>query len=345
MIYGVDVSNHQASFDFSDWDFAFVKCSEGTGFTDGRFDQHTTRAQQTGCLVAAYHFLRSDASPADQVATVRSLVPTSMPVIPDVESIKNGNTLVSAPTLGQMVDFVAGLRAAGYAVPLLYLPRWYWDFWGRPNLAGLGLPPLWNSWYPDYIARPREEAVDLVPASAWAGFGGLDVAVMQFTSTPFDQNAFPGMRQELNEILFGNIRKEEDMPIVIKGDGDAMYVVTSDGQDFIKRHIGGPEAILLEKAGVPTIMLSQGDVDAIPNMWAGLTSQLNQELSAKVAALTAKVDVGFGQLLDDEAKIVAEVRKVATGGLDVPTLAALLVAQVGPALATELGQRLLGSEA
>lgn len=250
MIYGVDVSNHQATFDFGDWDFAFVKSSEGTGFRDGRFGQHTANARAQGCAVAAYHFLRSDASIADQVATVRSLVPLDMPVIPDVEWIKNGSTTVSAPTLGQTVDFVSQLRAVGYAVPLLYLPRWYWDYWGRPSLAGLGLPPLWNSWYPDYVARPREEAVRMVPASAWAGFGGLDIAVMQFTSSPFDQNGFPGTREELNALLGGSTREEEgSMDRIVKAsDSNAVYLARLDPKGPSARHLSGEEAALFPDA-------------------------------------------------------------------------------------------------
>lgn len=43
----------------------------------------------------------------------------------------------------------------------------------------------------------------MVPQSAWNSYGGLPVGVMQFTSTPFDQNWFPGTREQLAAALNG----------------------------------------------------------------------------------------------------------------------------------------------
>jgi hypothetical protein len=123
---------------------------------------------------------------------------------------------------------------------------------------------------------------------------------------------------------------EHDMPIVVKSpDNDAMYAVTSDGQDFMKRHINGLEAALLEKAGVPTHVLPQDQVDAIPSMWDGLTHQLSQALSAKVddavrrlAALEERpvADV-------DEAALAEELAARGLGGTD-PVVVKAALAEV-----------------
>lgn len=191
-VFGVDVSNHQKSFNFRGWDFAFIKSSEGNGFRDAYFAGHLANARAAGCLVAAYHYQRN-VSAQSQVDLIKSMVPRDVPVIIDVED--------GSGPLSLTREIIRLLREEGYDVPFLYLPRWYWSRIGSPSLAGL--PALWASWYPDYVARPREVGINMVPQSAWAPYGGLSVGIMQFTSTPFDQNYFPGTRDQLAAILNG----------------------------------------------------------------------------------------------------------------------------------------------
>jgi lysozyme len=192
-VFGVDVSNHQKSFNFTGWDFAFIKSSEGNGFRDAYFSGHLANARRAGCLVAAYHYQR-DVSAQSQVDLIKSMVPLDVPVIIDVED--------GSGSLALTREIIRLLNEEGYTTPYLYLPRWYWSRIGSPSLAGL--PTLWASWYPDYVARPREQGISMVPQYAWNSYGGLDVGIMQFTSTPFDQNYFPGTRDQLAAILNGH---------------------------------------------------------------------------------------------------------------------------------------------
>src|SRR5687767_4398566 len=83
-VFGVDVSNHQKSFNFTGWDFAFIKSSEGNGFRDAYFAGHLANARRAGCLVAAYHYQRN-VSAQSQVDLIKSMVPRDVPVIIDVE--------------------------------------------------------------------------------------------------------------------------------------------------------------------------------------------------------------------------------------------------------------------
>lgn len=191
-VFGVDVSNHNKTFDFRGWDFAFIKASQGNWFEDLLFQQHLRNARAANCLVAAYHY-QETSSPESQVALIKRLVPIDLPIIIDVERGGGG-----VDTTRRLVDL---LRKEGYTVPFLYLPRWYWNEIGQPDLRGL--PRLWGSWYPDYVARPREEGLGMVPQSAWSDYGGNNVAMIQFTSTPFDQDYYPGSRDELARLLYG----------------------------------------------------------------------------------------------------------------------------------------------
>lgn len=192
-IFGVDVSNHQSSFDFSGWDFAILKSSEGSGFKDRMFHTHLANARRAGCVVAAYHYVRTD--PADyQVGNIESMVSKDVPVILDIEDGAGSDP-------NHWRQLIQELRERGYTVPMVYLPRWYWEKVGKPDLSGF--PPIWMSWYPDYVARPREEGIKKVPVSAWAAMDGVPVLIMQFTSTPFDQNYYPGSKAELAALFNG----------------------------------------------------------------------------------------------------------------------------------------------
>jgi hypothetical protein len=171
-----------------------IKATEGSGWRSQYFGGNLQRARDAGRLVAAYHYVRADSSAADQVANVRAVVPLDVPVIPDVEANSGDIALAN--------DIVNRLRGAGYTVPFLYLPRWYWQQIGSPSLAGL--PPLWSSHYPDNIIGSLPSEWAQVPASYWSGYGGLPVGILQFTSSasvggraPLDANAFQGTRDEL----------------------------------------------------------------------------------------------------------------------------------------------------
>jgi lysozyme len=230
VIHGIDVSHHQGStLDFSRFrqesgiEFAFLKATEGAGFVDSEFTNNLRRAKAAGMLVAAYHYQRADASIGDQVANVRHLVPLECPVILDVEA----NSGSVAMTRG----LVEALNLTGYRVPLSYIPRWYWQQIGSPDLRGL--PPLWSSRYPDNLpGSPADEYAD-VPASYWAGYGGLSVAVLQYTSSGripgysgnLDLNAYQGTRAGLQALLYGMQPAEGTMRNLIIGKkGDEIWV-------------------------------------------------------------------------------------------------------------------------
>lgn len=203
MILGVDISHHQPTLDLvalrnEGVEFAFIKSTEGASYVDPRFFTNLRRARAAGLIIAAYHYVRSSATAAQQVANVRRVVPLDVPVIPDVEA--------NSGTLPRVRDLIYLLREAGYHVPLLYLPRWYWQELGRPSLDGL--PPLWSSRYPDNVVDDLRDELARVPTSYWDGYGGLDVTVLQFTSSariagysPLDANAFRGDRAQLAALL------------------------------------------------------------------------------------------------------------------------------------------------
>lgn len=205
MLWGIDVSHFQGTFNFSraraeGFDFAFLKATEGATYRDPQFNTNLANARAAGLLTAAYHYQRQGTAVADRVRNIAGIVPRDCPVIIDIED-GGGHTEQTRETIN-------ALHQAGYASPLLYLPRWYWQQIGSPDLTGL--PPLWSSRYPDTQGGAASAIYQRVPTSYWGGYGGAGVAVLQFTSsatvagtTPVDCNAYGGTRDQLAALLGG----------------------------------------------------------------------------------------------------------------------------------------------
>ena len=91
----------------------------------------------------------------------------------------------------------------GYQVILTYLPRWYWQQVGSPDLADTGLPPLWSSHY----VEPQQGYASVIYQRAgtggWRSYGGLLVDLWQFSSEAtvaghaIDVNAYLGDPRDL----------------------------------------------------------------------------------------------------------------------------------------------------
>jgi hypothetical protein len=272
-----DVSNHQPSTpNLNGWSGLIAKASEGSGFKDGRFNQHRSNTLAAGKVFGAYHFLRSDSSVAAQVDTFLSVVHPDDPVIPDVEWIKQNGQMVSAPTLAQTREFIDRLRNAGRHIPMIYLPRWYWDYWGRPDISDL--PPLWLSRYPDYIIRTRESGYAMVGPQP--GFGGASAVLTQFTSSPLDQNAFEGTEEQLIALFRGDT---DDM-----GDWNTPITLTAD-----ERGDGGPKVTF-----TPDVWLKYS------SLYAGHARDAAQAVRTQQAIDSAKLDavlaVANGEPLDED---------------------------------------------
>lgn len=223
--YLLDISNYQQHLT----DFVAVARDGYTGVivlaSDGDWRQPYFAAQlagarRAGLMVAAYHYQRENVSAQRQIDLIASRVPVDVPVIIDVEHY-SGRGVAGVDMTRSIVN---GLRAKGYRVPLVYIPRWYWTSPVNAEKGGLGyaslagLPPLWVSWYPDYLTRPKEQGADQLPDSVWNGYGGLPVALAQYTSSgrvpgysgPVDQNVFRGTRAQLTTLLFGGETPAEE---------------------------------------------------------------------------------------------------------------------------------------
>lgn len=211
----IDVSHHQPkSLDLAQTrrdgcELAILKAGEGSTFVDPDFASNLAEARAAGQLVAAYWYQRSSATAAQHVAKIVAVVPRDVAIIVDVEAGSGGVPLTR--------EIVRLLLAAGYRVPWTYLPKWYWQQIESPSLAGL--PLLWSSRYPNNVVGLLASEWAEVPASYWSGYGGLDVGLLQFTSSariagyaPLDASAFRGNRSQLAAALGQPVSGGGDSP-------------------------------------------------------------------------------------------------------------------------------------
>lgn len=336
MLYGIDISDFQAGIDLGEvrregFDFVVVKATEGSGYASPAFDGQLAAAQGAGLIVAAYHYVTTDPVGA-QVANIRSHVPPGMAVIPDVEA--------NSGDAGNARAIVDAIRGAGYPVPLLYLPHWYWEEIGSPDLTGL--PPLWSSKYPTTNPGTASGLYQNVDASYWDGYGGLGVAVLQFASsakaanTSVDADAYLGTRDELAALLGGeelDLTPEQDQ--MLRDIHEQLY---GDGSRGGGNPDGWPQLQPLlpgtDYAGPPKTL-----VDFVREVHRELCQRLPNRVDGKstdtVAGFSANADASSwkilqqlsamaGALTKEEADLLAAMKGFQAGQVDPAALAKAL---------------------
>lgn len=176
-IWGVDISGWQAGIDIDSVageGFAAViaKATQGDYFASPEYGRQklATLAARLGFM--AYHYVDGASGAVEQVDQYERVEPDRrVPVMLDHEDNSGDADVLRAVH----AEFVR----RGYRVALIYIPRWYWDRIGRPDLSGL--PPLMAS---SYGSDQPGYASSLYPgdtAPGWAPYGGNEVAVLQFT--------------------------------------------------------------------------------------------------------------------------------------------------------------------
>lgn len=288
MLYVADISHHKAGFSVpaavrQGIDGFLLKATEGSGFVDDHFAGFLHAAWAAGKPVGAYHYQRP-VSVADQVARIRKTVPHDCTVCIDVEAGSGSIALTR--------QLVAALRDAGYRVPLSYIPRWYWLQLGRPSLAGL--PPLWSSRYPSMAGGSPDALYARVPVNYWAGYGGLSVALLQFSSSAtlggevaVDVSAHRGTPDQLAALLNGT-QPEDDMGFTVKQLLDTMVELNWPGTPGKKVRQSVRNLLASTYAGVYAPGMA---LDRLKHLEAG-----HAALSTAVAGIAADHNVTAEQL-------------------------------------------------
>ena len=214
-LFGPDLSHFQAGIDLArvkaeGCSFVIAKVSEGTTGRDPQWPVHRDRARQVGLELVGYHMI--DGSPAGlQAANCKAVLgDPSIPLALDWEALGGS---------GDWRNFMAVLtafRAIGLSVRLAYCPRWYWAQQGGPDMTAAGIP-LWSSRYVSSSSTAPTSMYPAVTPTLWAGYGGLPVALLQFTDRAaiagrqVDCSAFQGTAQQLHTLLYPASTPEDDV--------------------------------------------------------------------------------------------------------------------------------------
>jgi Glycosyl hydrolases family 25 len=205
-VFGPDLSSYQHGLNLarlSQASFVIAKTTEGTYYTDADYDGWRRQAASLGRLFCWYHFLSGEDAKAQAAHTRQHVGDLSLPGMLDIEPTNS-----FTPTLRQALDYADAARAAGLNLRLAYLPRWFWEQLGSPDLSALtarGLH-LISSSYPGGSGTPNR----LYPgdgASGWSSYGGITPLLYQFTNQAsdggmaLDYNAFRGTVAQLASAL------------------------------------------------------------------------------------------------------------------------------------------------
>jgi hypothetical protein len=201
-IFGPDISSYQAGLylpRLADASFVIAKTTEGTYYTDGDYQAWRGQAAQLGKPFIWYHFLSGEDSHAQAAHTAANVGSVALPGMLDAEPAGS-----FAPSLAQILGYIDAARGAGLNLRLLYLPRWYWQQIGSPDLAPVadrGVA-LVSSAYPGGSGSPAA----IYPgdgAAGWQPYGGMTPLIYQFTNQAsdggqsLDYNAFRGTTGQL----------------------------------------------------------------------------------------------------------------------------------------------------
>jgi hypothetical protein len=201
--WGIDISNHQGVVDLErvkaeGFSFVWAKVSESDDYLDPFWQRTRDEARRVGLLLAGYHYIRRT-DPVRQARTfVHHLGDRSIPAMLDFEA-GSGN-------IDQFWAVKGAIESLGVRVRLSYIPDWYWEQIGRPDLSKV--PGLIASEY----VNGTGYASDLYPgnhSSLWKAYGGRTPDILQFTDRalvtgrPMDANAFRGTVDQLRLLLAG----------------------------------------------------------------------------------------------------------------------------------------------
>jgi lysozyme len=182
-----DVSHYDGAVSLAGQLLVIAKASQGITNVDQTYIGHRVDAARAGVRFGAYHWV--DTSDLQGQAVHAHTVIGSVPAMWDCEA--------AGATVGRILDLTARYRALGGVVHLCYLPHWWWQHLGSPDLrplAAAGLALVSSNY-------PAGGYSDTGPG--WAAYGGVSPTVWQYTSTPHDSNAYRGSVDQLWALMTG----------------------------------------------------------------------------------------------------------------------------------------------
>ncbi len=146
-VAGIDVSKHNGDIDFEqvsddDYQFVFIKASEGKTYKDDAFERNYEQAREAGLKVGAYHFFRKNRTAREQADNLLAAIRgkhLDLPLVIDLEDDwGNGATVSRQTAIDRMMEMIDILAGKGYRV-MIYTnldgyEKYYKDLLGDHDL-------------------------------------------------------------------------------------------------------------------------------------------------------------------------------------------------------------------
>jgi lysozyme len=209
-VYGVDVSHHQKEIDWDvvaindEIDFAFVKATEGSDYTDSLFCRNWEDLGRTTIRRGAYHFFRAYGCGDTQARHFLSTVemrPGDLPPVLDVETLDGQLPSVLHQEMHiwlQTVENRLGVR------PIIYSSQ---DFYQRFLASEFS-----NSRYPLWIARYSDQPPALNGFTPWSIWQNSNEGCVEGISKKVDTNIFPGTIEDLDQLAWDPLETTLALP-------------------------------------------------------------------------------------------------------------------------------------
>ena len=161
-VRGVDVSAYQGEVDWQvlssqKIDFAYIKATEGSSFTDERFEYNWANASKTDLKIGAYHFFSFESSGENQANHFIDTVTAIDDMLPPVIDVEYYGRFASADDIDvskvrkELRDMVDCLSDAYGIKPVIYVSQETYESIVRGNFDDCDL------WYRSvYFKVPRD---------------------------------------------------------------------------------------------------------------------------------------------------------------------------------------------
>lgn len=196
-ILGRDASNYDGTVDYSGLSFFTHKATEGTSITHDKYAARMNAARSAGVpILGSYHVVRTGPSLPAQLAYWVNYLDAHTPWwrsfpywIMQIDAEKWPYDTVSALTVKNFAALVQQSGLPGFKIT--YASRGQYG----DSLNGIATP-LWNA---NYSGGPN------YPGDAWntgwQSYSGRVPTILQYTSTPYDKNAFRGTLDQLKALI------------------------------------------------------------------------------------------------------------------------------------------------
>lgn len=337
-----DISSFQHGLriaDLGDCVGVLAKCSEGTYYGDADYNGWRLQTAAAGKIFVAYDFVRADEDPDAQAAWIAAhIVDASLPLMLDVET--EGT---SKPSIGQVLALADRCRARGLRPKIAYIPYWYWQQIGSPDLTGLwsrGMG-LISSAYPGGSGT----AAQLYPgdsAAGWLSYGGMAPALYQFTDKAsdggqlLDMNAYRGTRDQLAAFLGTTSTTPGGQGMAYTVDISGWQRDYPDVAGALAQHIPSGTVVDAEHAAAMAMMRSfvaaerTATIEDLVRQLLARPSTQPVDVAALAAALAPHIAV-----TTDVGQLAADLIPHLPNGVDLQALADAIAATFGAKLSAQ----------